>query len=164
MIKLKPLLNELWMPGSLTNGDDELRSYPLETVTKQGSPEWFMSHGTNDWHNKKAYCSAYITEAGAKPIRIWAEVKTRWLRKPNDTHSSHHDRVRKAIAKVSKAWSGEAKRMHKEPKLSEIGNKSFYTWQECFAQALKSPKLSPFILESGEDEAVMDPVNFTPRT
>jgi len=164
MIKLKPLLNELWSPGALTNGDDELRSYPSETVTKQGAPEWFMAHGTNDWHNKKAYCSAYITETGGKPMRIWVEIKTRGLRKPNDTHSSHHERVRKAIAKVSRAWSGEAKRLKKEVRLSEIGNRSYPTWKECFVQALKSQKVAPYITAQGTDEAAMDPVNFTPRS
>jgi hypothetical protein len=162
MIKLKPLLNELWSPGSLTSGDDELQSY-AETSIKQDNPEWFMSHGTNNWQDKKAYCSAYVTEAGGKPVRFWAEVKTRWLRKPNDTHSSHHERVRKAIAKVSKAWAGEAKRLHKEYAVTEVGNRKTRNWQECFEMALQSPKVAPFIIESGHDQAMVDPVNFTPR-
>ena len=162
MIKLKPLVNELWMPGALTSGDDQLRSYNTET-TKQGAPEWFMSQGTNNWHDKKAYCSAYITE-NDKPVRIWVEVKTKWLRKPGDSHSSHHDRVRKAIAKVSKVWSGEAKRLHKEQNISEIGNRSTRSWNECFVEALKSPRVAPFITGYGTDKAMAyDPVNFTPR-
>ena len=38
------------------------------------------------------------------------------------------------------------------------------TWKECFEQALKSPKVAPYIQENGTDAAaVMDPVNFTPR-
>jgi hypothetical protein len=176
MIKLKHLLlRELWMPGPMgtsqnksplsytSQENDDLLSY-VESTTKQDNPDWFMATGTNNWQDKKAYCSAYITESGKPSVRIWVEVKTRWLRKPNDTHSSHHERVRKAIGKVAKAWSNEAKRLHKEPQLSEIGNQKTRTWRECFAAALKSPKVSPFIMECGEDEAsTMDPVNFTPR-
>ena len=99
------------MPGALSNAtnpsplsyadaeSDELIQH-TEASIKQSNPDWFMSTGTNDWQGKKAFCSTYITENG-KPIRIWAEVKTKWLKKPNDTRSSHHDRVRKAITKVS---------------------------------------------------------------
>ena len=143
--------------------DDDLLSY-TESSIKQDNPDWFMASGTNNWQNKKAYCSAYITEAGHRPIRIWAEVKTRWLRKPKDTHSSYHDRVKKTINKVSKAWSNEAKRLHKEYAVTEVGNRKTRTWRECFIQSLKNPKISPFIMEYGEDESMMDPVNFTPRT
>lgn len=176
MIKLKPLLylREFWMPGPMAAGansplsytgadDDNLNAY-TETSVKQDNPDWFMASGTNNWQDKKAYCSAYITETGGKPLRVWVEVKTKWLRKPNDTHSSHHERVRKAIGKVSKAWASEAKRLHKEYMVTEVGNKKFRTWKECFTQALKSPKVAPFITGSGVDESVMDPVNFTPRT
>jgi len=177
MIKLKHilLLKELWMPGPMgtsanksplsytSQENDDLLSY-VETTVKQDNPEWFMATGTNNWHDKKAYCSAYITEKNSPPVRIWVEVKTRWLRKPKDTHTGHHDRVRKAIGKVAKVWSGEAKRLHKVPQISEIGNQKTRSWLECFEAALKSPKVAPFILESGKDEAsIMDPVNFTPR-
>ena len=149
MIKLKHLLSELWMPGTMSGNtnpsplsyadaeSDELIQQ-TESSIKQGNPDWFMSTGTNNWQDKKAFCSTYITENG-KPIRIWAEVKTKWLRKPNDTHSNHHDRVRKAITKVSKAWASEAKRLHKEEMVSEIGNHKVRPWKECFMQALKSP-------------------------
>lgn len=174
MIKLKNLINEFWMPGSLSLDrnpsplsyahapDDELRSY-TESSISQNNPEWFMYNGTNDWQNKKAYCSAYINENG-KPIRMWIEVKTKWLRKPNDSHGGHHDRVNKTIKKISRSWASEAKKLHKEVNLSEIGNKTMRTWKECFEQALKSPKVAPYIQENGTDAAaVMDPVNFTPR-
>ena len=176
MIKLKHLLllKEFWMPGQMTGNSnpsplsyadgeaDELIQH-TETSIKQGNPDWFMATGTNNWQDKKAYCSTYVTEGG-KPVRIWAEVKTKWLRKPNDTKSSHHDRVRKAITKVSKAWASEAKRIRKEEIVSEIGNHKIRPWKECFTQALKSPKVAPFIMECGVDEAsAMDPVNFTPR-
>ena len=174
MIKLKDMLKEFWMPGPMAiahnpsplsyadSDGDELIQH-TESSIKQENKDWFITTGTNNWQDKKAYCSAYITETGCKPVRIWMEVKTKWLKKPIDSRSNHHDRVRKAVTRVSKAWASEAKRLRKELIVSEIGNKKIRAWKECFQRALKSPNVAPFIQECGIDESVMDPVNFTPR-
>jgi hypothetical protein len=159
MIKLKYILSELWMPGALTTGDDKLRSYTESTIANK---DWIVSRGVNDWYNKKARIVACITECD-KPVRMWVEVSTKWLRKPNDSHSGHHERVGKMIEKVSRAWSSEAKRLRNDPIISEIGNKKIRSWKECFQQALRSPKVAPFIVECGTEETSVDPVNFTPR-
>lgn len=182
MIKLKQLLkkkrlSEMWMPGPMSTNanksplsyasedNDDMLSYATESSLKQHKDEWFMSKGINDWTHKKALCSVTINEENQKPVKIWAEIKTKWLKKPNDTHRSHHERVNKTISKISNAWTSEAKRLYNEPKsISENGTKTMRTWKECFIKALESSKVSPFISNTGTEESQnVDPVNFTPR-
>jgi hypothetical protein len=161
MIKLKDIINELWQPGSLTSGDEDLQDYPSESSSITHK-DWFVSTGINDWHNKNAGCSVYINETGKKPIRMWIEINTRNIKSPKDTHSSHHDRVRKTISKVAKAWASEARRLYREPKrIAENGNKTMRTWVECFTQAIKSERVAAHVTASGSNEAVLDPVNFS---
>lgn len=167
MIKLKEIMKEFWMPGAMTTNNnpsplayadapsDELIQKPSESVT-QDNKDWFMHLGTNDWNDKKALCSVQINE-GDNSIRIWAEVKTKWLRKSGDSNSGHHDRVNSTIKKVAKAWASEARRIRRESIVSEIGNKTTRTWKECFTKALESSKVAPYIKGSG----IIDPVNFS---
>ena len=152
--------------GSMSSNDtQQLR--PTPGGMNDGSPNWegvtegkdyFVYCESNDWEKHRAGISVYITE-GDRPYKLWAKVKTNGLRKKNHTNEAHKEQVRKHINKVARKWMFEAKRIHNNPEINEIGNPIVKTWQETFRNALESIK--PFISECGETE--IDPINFTYR-
>jgi hypothetical protein len=126
--------------------------------------DWFCYMESNDWQKHRAGISIYITE-GDKTHKIWAKVKTNGLRKKGDTNEAHKERVRKHINKVARSWMSEAKRIHNNPELNEVGNPVVISWKEAFREVLENPKVKAHLAECGEQEIapVSDPVNFTPR-
>jgi hypothetical protein len=180
-MKLKTLLllNERGMSmgyGSLTSDDTQLRPVPggaddvpnWEGVTEGNG--WFSHRGQNDYNEGVTYAEICITETG-KPKKFKIKIKTRGLKKPNDTIKSFHERVHKHGDKITGKWISAAKKLHNEPKrINEVGNKIMRTWEECFKEALET--IRPFITECNESTitgyeksstAIADPVNFTPR-
>ena len=165
-MKLKTLLllNEFSVPGSLTSGDHEL--VPWSGVTE--GDDWFAYAGNNHHNVGESYCSVTITETD-KPVKYWATIKTRGLRKPNDTTLVYHERIRKRTDRAKKAWMSAAKRLHKDPKrVTECGNLIMRSWSEAFKEALDDPRVKTLINKYGEGKMgsqapIVDPVNFTPR-
>lgn len=184
-MKLKTLLylNEWFTKTQMggmtpTSGETQLLPMPggMNDVENWNSIRegngWFSYRGNNDWNTGITEASVCITEKET-PRKFWIKIKTRGLRKPNDTNKSYHERVRKHGDKVVRTWATEARRLHNEPKrLTNVGNKIMRDWAESFLEALKNPKISSLIAEFGEtkitgyeksSQAIADPVNFTPR-
>jgi len=165
-MKLKTLilLNEFSVPGSLTSGDHEL--VPWNGVTEGN--DWFAYAGNNHHNVGESYCSVTITET-EKPVNYWATIRTKGLRKPNDTTRIYHERIRKRTESAKRAWVSAARKLHKEPKrVTECGNLIMRSWTEAFKEALENPRVKSFINKSGEGKIgsqapIVDPINFTPR-
>ena len=81
---------------------------------------------------------------------------------------------RKAIS----TWKSCANELHRDVPLSDACNPVQKGWKECFKEAMKHPKMKPYIREKfaklfddkgypakvqGKPAPCMDPVNFTPR-
>ena len=154
--------------GSMSTNDTQLR--PTPGGMNDGSPDWdgvvegkdwFCYMEGNDWNKHRAGISVYITE-GDRPHKIWAKIKTGGLRKKGDTNEAAKERVRKHINKVARSWIGEAKRIHNNPEINEVGNPIPITWRAAFLEVLDNPKVKAHLAECGE-QAIADPVNFTPR-
>lgn len=173
-MKLKTILQltewlSLNAPAVNRNPDSKLR--PTPGGMNDNSPNWdnvvegkgwFCYMEGNDWNKRTSKATVYITE-GDKPYKLWMEIKTHGLRKPNDTRKIHEDRVRKHIKKVAGSWMSEARQIYNNPELNEVGNPIPITWKEAFHEALCSPKIKAHLADCGE-QAMVDPVNFTPRT
>lgn len=148
--------------GSLSSQDTALRPLPgsMDDVNEwNGIVEgdgWFMYKEHNNWHDKASGASVTITEGEPKRIRV--SIKTKGLRKKNDTKRMFEERIRKHTNKVASAWASAAKRIKNNPDLNEIGNPIHKTWAECFEAALQDAKVAPYV-----DGAAVDAVNFTPR-
>jgi len=148
--KLKPT------PGGMNDGPD------WDGVVE--GKDWFCYMEGNDWNKHRAGISIYITE-GDKPHKIWAKIKTGGLRKKGDTNEAAKERVRKHINKVARSWVSEAKRIHNNPEINEVGNPIPISWKDAFLEVLDNPKVKAHLAECGEQEipSIADPVNFTPR-
>lgn len=165
------------MGGTVSSQDSQLHPMPggMDDVESwEGVTEgkgWFCYREANDWHTKRAGASIYITEG--EPHKFWIRIKTHGLRKSNDTNEGYRQRINKHADKVARAWMSEAKKLHNNPEINEVGNELQMTWKEAFKLALESSKVKPFIAEWGdcptyktknkEVSAISDPVNFTPR-
>ena len=156
--------------GSMTSNDVKLRPYPGSAddiedwngVTEGNG--WFCYKESNDWNLNTSGATVYITEG--EPRKYWMKIKTKWLRKPNDTNESYRKRVRKHVDKVTRAWVTTAKRLHNNPELNEVGNLIQITWSEAFQAALNDAKVKPYLADCGETKKsndIVDPVNFSPR-
>ena len=141
-------------PGGMNDG------FPNWDSIVEGK-DWFCYMESNDWEKNRAGISVYITENN-KPHKIWVKVKTNGLRKKGDTNEAHKERVRKHINKVAHSWMSEAKKIHNNPEINEVGNPIPISWKECFLEVLENPKVKAHLADCG-DEAIADPVNFTPR-
>ena len=157
--------------GSMSSNDTKLR--PTPGGMNDGSPDWdgvvegkdwFCYMEGNDWNKHLAGVSIYITE-GDRPHKIWTKIKTNGLRKKGDTNEAAKERVRKHINKVARSWIGEAKRIHNNPEINEVGNPVPISWKAAFLEVLDNPKVKAHLAECGEQEIapLADPVNFTPR-
>jgi hypothetical protein len=125
--------------------------------------DWFCYIESNDWQNKKAGATVYINE-GDTSHKIWIKIKSHGLKKPTDTNRSFQERVRKHINKIAKSWVSEAKKIHNNPEINEVGNPVPVSWKQAFQEAIKSPKITGYVSDKGEASGVIaDPVNFTPR-
>lgn len=173
-MKLKTLIFlEFAMPsmnqGSMTSQDTQLRPLPgsMDDVNEwNGIVEgdgWFLYKEHNNWHQKQSGASVTITEGEPKRLRI--SIKTKGLRKKNDTRRQFVERVRQHTNKVSSAWVSAAKRIKGNPDLNEIGNPIHKSWAECFEAALQDAKVKPYVQGVSEEKIspIADPVNFTPR-
>jgi hypothetical protein len=170
-MKLKTiLLVEMGMslaPGGMTSRDTQLRPWPGswdDVDDWEGIKEgkgWFCYRESNNGDLKRSKATTYITE-GDKPHKMWIEIKTGNLRKPNDTNKMYRERVNKHSKKVMSAWMNAAKRLYKAPGYNEVGNKMSISWKEAFTEAIQDPKVKQFIDNSGGED-IVDPVNFTPR-
>jgi hypothetical protein len=123
---------------------------------------WFIYRESNVSDKRRSGASVYITETD-KPHKMWIEIKTGNLRKPNDTNKMYRERIKKHSNKVMSSWMNAAKRLYKAPGYNEVGNKMTISWKEAFKEALNDPKVKQYIDNWGE-AAISDPVNFTPRT
>lgn len=80
--------------------------------------------------------------------------------------------------KAMSTWKSCANELHRDVPLSDALNPIQKGWKECFKEALKHPKMKPYIREKfaklfddkgypakvqGKPQPVIDPVNFTPR-
>jgi hypothetical protein len=161
--------------GSMSSGDTQLRPMPgsMDDVEawdgiKEGKG-WFLHMETNDWGIQRSGASVTITEGDHHKYSI--QIKTRGLRKPNDTNESHRQKVRKHADKVARAWVTEAKKLYNNPEINEVGNELPITWNEAFRRALDHPKVQSQIERWSESKmnpykgssAVADPTNFTQR-
>jgi hypothetical protein len=169
-MKLKTLilLNEFNAPGPMTSGNNDL--IPWDGVTE--GKGYFLYCGANDWAKGSSTATVCITEG--KPKKFWLKVKTKGLRRPNDTNEGFSNRAYDATQKVGKAWVAEAKKLYKEPKsVDKVGNQTTRTLEEAFREALEMPRIKALIETWGESpikqtqdggtSAISDPVNFTPR-
>ena len=180
IIKLKSLIPE-WISHSPTiNRSPDVALRPTPGGQNDGMPgwnegvedwdgivegkDWFCYMEGNDWHNKRSGATIYINE-DEKPHKMWIKIKTHGLRKTNDTNESYKERVRKHTNKVARSWMSEAKRIHDNPELNEVGNTIPISWKQSFKEALNSPKVKNYIAETGAKDIapVCDPENFTPR-
>jgi len=158
------LLNEFSVPGSMTSGDTELTPW---NGVKEGNG-WFSYSGNNHHNLGESYCSITITESDI-PHKYWAIIKTKGLKKPNDTNRSYHDKIRRRTESVTRSWVSAAKRLYKEPKhVTECGNPIMRTWKDAFKESLDDPRVKTFINNWGEGQMnsqapIVGPVNFTPR-
>lgn len=152
--------------GPMTSQNTQLRPWPGsmdDTESWEGITEgdgWFLYRESNNWHQRQAGASITITEGN--PYRIKIKIKTKGLKKKGDTNASLNERVKKHTDKVSKAWISAAKRIKNSPELNEIGSPVEKSWTTCFKEALEDSKVAPY-LEGSSEEAISDPVNFTPR-
>lgn len=127
--------------------------------------DWFLHIGANDWEKRESIAEVVVYE-DENPHKFWIKIKTHGLRKPTDTNESFKERIRKHTKKIAKSWANEAKKMHNNPELNEVGNPIQPTWKQCFREALKSPKITGYVKDCGEKNmstSIADPVNFTPR-
>lgn len=152
--------------GSMSSNDTKLRPMPRwndDVSNWDGIVEgkdWFCYMEGNDWQSKRSGATVYINEDD-KTHKIWIKIKTGRLRKPNDTNESYKERVRKHANKAARTWMSAAKKMYNDPEINEVGNPIPITWKHAFREALKDPKLKPYLAECGEDKPSVDPVNFT---
>jgi len=162
-MKLKTLilLNEFNAPGSMTSGNNDL--IPWDGV-REGKG-YFLYCGANDWNKGSSAATVYITEG--KPKKFWLKVKTKGLRRPQDTNEGFSNRAYDATQKVGKAWCSEAKKLYKEPKsIDKVGNTTMRTLEEAFREALSLPRIKAVIESWGESQEtaeIVDPINFTPK-
>jgi hypothetical protein len=167
--KLRPV------PGSANDTPDWDNDVESWDGLKEGT-NWFAYRGSNNWQEGNTKSVVCITEDNDKPRKFWIKIKTKGLRKPNDTHSSYNERVKKHGDKITKMWITTAKKLHNDPKkITEVGNKIMRNWSESFCEALKELEIKGLIEASGEsqitgydnspddDGILADPINFTPR-
>jgi hypothetical protein len=81
--------------------------------------------------------------------------------------------------KAMSTWKSCANELHRDVPLSDALNPIQKSWKECFKEAMKNPKMKPYIrvhhhhkifddkgypaAVQGKPQAVVDPVNLTPR-
>src|ERR1035437_7405646 len=171
-MKLKTLifLTEAGMSmgyGSMSSQDSQLRPMPggmNDGPSWDGIVEgdgWFLYKETNNWHQKQSTASVTITEG--EPYKFRVKIKTKGLRKKGDRNAQLYERVRAHTNKVAGAWVSEAKKIHNNQEMNEIGNPKEKSWAQSFKEALQSPKVSPFIEgveESKWPAPIVNPVNF----
>ena len=132
-------------PGGQNDKDDNWNG-----IVESSDGKWFLYKEANDWHNKCSFASVTITEG--EPTRYRIKIKTKGLRKKGDLNSKLYERVRSHINKVANSWVSEAKKIHNNPELNEIGNPIEKSWTQCFKEALQNPKISSFIEEIQESK------------
>ena len=151
----------------MTSGNNDL--IPWDGVME--GKGYFLYCGANDWDKGSSTATVCITEG--KPKKFWLKVKTKKLRRPNDTNEGFSNRAYDATQKVGKAWVAEAKKLYKEPKsVDKVGNQTTRTLEEAFREALEMPRIKALIETWGESKSItgydkksaatIDPVNFTP--
>ena len=150
-------------PGGMNDGSPNW-SEPNNWDGVVEGKDWWGYTGGNDWNKKQSYSEIYINE-DEKPYKIWIKIKTHGLRKTNDTNETYKERVRKHTNKVARSWMGEAKKIHNNPEINEVGNPVPITWKQAFREALKNSKVKAHLADCGEQEMtpLEDPINFTPR-
>jgi hypothetical protein len=92
-----------------------------------------------------------------------------------NSHGIDREKWRK---KAMSTWKSCANELHRDVPLSDACNPIQKGWKECFKEAMKHPKMKPYIREKfaklfddkgypasvqGKPQPVVDPVNFTPR-
>jgi hypothetical protein len=86
---------------------------------------WFVHEGTNN--------VTTIFESGEK-----MQFKLRL----NGKYGSEKDKWRHQAAN---RWSSIAREIYNDADLNEIGNPIQKSWKECFSEALKDPRMVPFV-------------------
>jgi hypothetical protein len=148
------------MPSSLMNYRSGLHS---------DFREWL----TEDYHvHHKEY---RLYEGNKKIIAIFEDnSRLKFEVHFRDNHGEDKEKHRK---KALTTWKSLANKIHSDVKLSDAMNPIQRSWKECFAEALKDPKMKDFVRThkyqrifpdkgyppsvQGKPQLTIDPVNFT---
>ena len=147
MIKLKSLINEVYIDG-FTASDRKSKFHKPENfdeIDSQG--DWSLWAGGNDWEVGWSAACVYFSDRDEK-ARLWIGIKY-----PEGVENSddNKDSVIKKISQIGKkavnAWKKAAKGIHSQK--DENGIRP--NWKTCWVKALSEPSVTPHIKSSGID-------------
>lgn len=164
MIKLRHLLEELYVPGFASSKTTKPFKVPENFDIFEEGNGWSAYRGGNDWENGVTGVCAYIGPEGyhREQARIWFEVQfpkeiSEYVDSSKAYQNVNSEAVKNWGEKASKTWMREVRRIHraanpikrvKDPNHPNFKRK---TWKECFLEALQSESMKQFVKNWGVD-------------
>lgn len=159
MIKLRDLIKEFYIPGFI--GTDEKSKFRQpENFDRYAEEEWTAYRGGNDWENGSTWASIYFKERLGESARVWFEIKypphlESVVGEAMDVHRPEYREIQKWGQKASQRWLAEARKIRRSTRIKYDPNSyrwHYEDWKKCFIEALKSPRMTPFVKQWGVDK------------
>jgi hypothetical protein len=160
MITLKSLIPEFYVPGFI--GSDEKSKFRQpenfdKFALEQG--KWTAHRGGNDWESGNTWTSAYFPKKLGESLRVWFEIKypphlEKVVGEGISSDRPEFPQIQEWGRKATKRWVTEARKIRystREKYNPDSFRWHYKDWHECFAEALKSPRMKVFVKEWGID-------------
>ena len=162
MIKLRSLIPEsFYLHGYTRTQEDSKFKKPenFDKFTRKSRDKLNVYCGGNDWEISNTWAAAHFNENYDEQSRVWFEIKYpahleglvgEGISDSNPAFAAIQEWGRKA----TKRWITEARRYRyatREKIIPESYRWNYKKWNECFIEALNSPRMKLFVKNWGVD-------------
>jgi hypothetical protein len=159
MIKLRDLLCEFYINGFI--GSDEKSKFKQpENFDKYAEDKWQAYTGGDDWESGRTRAAVYFNEHMHEKCRVWLEIKypshlEKMVGEGISNTRPEYKKIQEWGNKATKRWITEARRIRfysRHKLVPESYRWSYKDWKECFVEALRSPRMKPYVKNWGVDK------------
>ncbi|TRO55770.1 hypothetical protein E2P64_06625 [Candidatus Bathyarchaeota archaeon] len=161
MVKLRKLLEEFYLNGFISSENKSKFRRPenFDKFTKKSRERLNVYRGGNDWENGSTWAAAYFDEGQEDRCRVWFEIKYPQHLEPMVGEGISSDKpefqeIQNWGRKATTRWLAEARKyrlLTREKWNPDSYRWHYKDWKECFVEALKSPRMKPFVKNWGVD-------------
>jgi len=147
MIKLKSLINEVYIDGFTPSDRKSKFRKPENFESIDQQKEWELQAGGNDWEPGWSAACVYFTDRDEK-ARVWIEIQY-----PNGVENTddQNEKLVKKVGAFGKKAVGTWKKAAKAIRGQKDENGIRPKWKDCWIKALSEPSVTPYVKASGID-------------